>query len=94
MPSVSIFHTNNPEGPANEGMLRWEIQQKRNDPESKILNEFKVNFEKMGSNELIEEYCEKLGGITIEQFLHKLQIFVGNIEDDEREWREQKYGKQ
>jgi hypothetical protein len=38
--------------------------------------------------------CEKLWDISFEEFLHKLDIFVGRVEDDEREWREKKYGKQ
>lgn len=98
MPNVSILRSDNPEGPANKSMDRYEIQQKRTDPESLILEEFykisshETSLEK--KKNLITEYCEKLGGISIEQFLHKLEIFYGEIDDNEREWREKKYGKQ
>ena len=98
MPSVSIIRSDNPNGPADEMGLRYEVQHERKDSEAMILNE----FEKITSNaqppdvleDLIIEYCEKLGGITIQQFIHKLEIFYGRIEDDERKWRKQKYGKQ
>lgn len=101
MSSVSIFRTNKPEGPADEGMLRWEIQQKRTDPEAIILKNYSNEYREKRSQKvsmddlkrLDNKYCEKLG-ITIEQFMHKLEIFYGCIDDDEREWREQKYGKQ
>ena len=101
MSIVSIFRTNDPDGPADEGMLRWEIQQKRNDPEAIILKNYRNEYRKKKSQKvsrdvlkkLDNEYCEKLG-INIQEFIHKLEIFYGEIEDDEREWREQKYGKQ
>lgn len=98
MPSVSILRSDNPEGPANKSMRRYEIQQKRTDPEALILEDYykiashEKSLEK--KKDLILKYCEKLGGITIQQFIHKLEIFYGRIEDDEREEREQKYGKQ
>lgn len=98
MPSVSILRSDNPEGPANKSMMRYEIQQKRTDPEASILKDYyklsshEKSLEK--KKDLISEYCEKLGGITIQQFIHKLEIFYGSIEDDEREDREQKYEKQ
>ena len=43
--------------------------------------------------EVDERYCQMLG-ITTDQLTHKLKILGGLIEDDEREWREQKYGKE
>jgi hypothetical protein len=98
MPSVNIFQSDNPEGPANESMRRYELQQKRTDFEALLLEDFykKSSQEKSLENkkQLIKEYCEKLGGITIQQFIHKLEIFYGSIDDDESEWREKKYGKQ
>ena len=98
MPSVNIFYTNNPEGPANLGMLRFEIQQKRTDPEALILKEYQKIAQQKGplasDKEVLIEFCEKLNGISFEQFMHKMHIFYGIIEDDEREWREKKYGKQ
>ncbi len=101
MPNVSIIKSDKPMGPADEGILRYEKQQKRTDPESLILREYKKKYaevRKSESSKIIEEvimeYCDKLGGLTFEQFIHKLEIFYGNVEDDEREWREKKYGKQ
>ena len=98
MPSVNIIRSDNPEGPANIGMLRYDIQQKREDPEATILKEYQRIAHQKGpaasKKEVLLDFCEKLGGITINQFMHKMKIFYGMIEDDEREWREQKYGKQ
>ena len=98
MPSVSILRSDNPEGPANKSMRRYEIQQKRTDPEALILKEYQKIAQQKGplasDKEVLIEFCEKLNGISFEQFMHKMQIFYGIIEDDEREWREQKYGKQ
>lgn len=101
MTIVSIIRSDHPEGSADEGMLRWEIQQKRNDPEAIILNNYRKEYHKKRSQkvsmDVLEKlnmnYCEKLG-INIQEFMHKLEIFYGICEDDEREWREQKYGKQ
>ena len=100
MPSVSIIRSDT-KGPANESMLRYQNQQNRKDPEAKILTEYKKEYRKKRSQKVSDDvlkklnrdYCEKLG-INIQQFIHKLEIFYGMIEDDEREWREQEYGKQ
>ena len=40
MPSVSILRSDNPEGPANKSMRRYEIQQKRTDSEALILEDY------------------------------------------------------
>ncbi len=97
MPSVSIIRSDKPKGPADINYLRRVKQRERTDFEANILKKYKKEYPVQGSLELKEkvnmEYCEKLG-ITIEQFIHKLEIFYGMVEDDEREWREQKYGKQ
>ena len=97
MPSASITRSDNPKGPADITYLRREKQRERVDFEAMILKEYKKEYPVQGSLELKEKvnikYCEKLG-ITIQQFIHKLEIFYGGIEDDEREWREKKYGKQ
>lgn len=102
MSSVSIIHSDNPEGPADKEMLMYEIQQKREDPEALILEEYSQEYRKKLVQDapdvifykLNEDYCKKLGGITMKEFFHKLKIFAGTIEDDEKEWREKKYGKQ
>jgi hypothetical protein len=103
MPSVSIIRSYKPLGPADERGLRREFQEKRTDPEAKLLNEFiesespypdKTPESKKFWDEKVDFMCEKLGDISFEEFLHKLDIFVGRVEDDEREWREKKYGKQ
>lgn len=97
MPSVSIIRSDNPRGPADITYLRRKKQRKRTDLEAILLKEYKKEYPVQGSSELKEKvnnkYCEKLG-ITLEQFIHKLEIFYGRIEDDEQEEREQKYGKQ
>lgn len=101
MPSASIIRSDKPEGPADEMGFRCEIQKKRTDPEAELLNEFlecKSPYPKESAetekflNEKVDFICEKLGDISFEEFLHKLDILVGRVEDDEREWREKKYG--
>lgn len=100
MPSVSIIRSDK-KGPANESMLRYHNQHNRKDPEAIILKEYQQEYQKKRSQKvssdvlkkLNRDYCEKLG-INIQQFIHKLEIFYGRIEDDELEWREEKYGKQ
>ena len=96
MPCTSIIRSDIPHGPSDEGILRREIQLKRKDPEAKILKELLDAWSGVSPDiwdDLIVECCEKLGGITTEQLIHKTEIYVGTIEDDEREWRERKYGK-
>ena len=82
---------------------RWDIQQKRTDPEAMILKEvmnvhspYPVGTPESHNfwEEKTQLFCQKLGGISTEEFYHKLFIFVGRVEDDEREWRERKYGKE
>ncbi len=83
--------------------FRREFQKKRTDPEAELLNEFlkckspypdeTPETEKFW-DEKVDFMCEKLGDISFEEFLHKLDILVGRVEDDEKEWREKKYGKQ
>jgi hypothetical protein len=97
MPNVSIIRSETPKGPADIISLRRGEQRKRRDPEARLLRGYRNEYPTQGSQELkdkiTEKYCKKLG-ISFEQFLHKLEIFSGMVEDDECEWREQKYGKQ
>lgn len=97
MPSVNIIRSDHPEGPADKGIVRAKMQEKRKDPEATVLREFIKSVEEcpQGSNteEIVDVFCEKLD-VTFEELIHKLEIFYGNVEDDEREWRKQKYGKQ
>ena len=97
MPNVSIIRSETPKGPADITSLRRGKQRKRKDPEARLLRGYRNEYPTQGSQELkdkiTEKYCKKLG-ITFEQLLHKLEIFSGMVEDDECEWREQKYGKQ
>ncbi|MBQ6220307.1 MAG: hypothetical protein IJJ47_11290 [Methanosphaera sp.] len=102
MPSVSIIRSDKPNGPADEGILRREYQKKRTDPEAEIIKEFlktespypdETPENKKFWEETADYMCEKLGGITYEELLHKFDIWTGYVEDDEREWREKKYGK-
>lgn len=97
MPSVSIIRSDHPEGPADEEILRGKLQEKRTDPEATVLREFikacHDNFKDLDKlSELTNDYSEKLG-ITPKELIHKRKIFSGYIEDDEVEWREEKYGK-
>ncbi|MBQ6220305.1 MAG: hypothetical protein IJJ47_11280 [Methanosphaera sp.] len=95
MPSASIIRSDIPHGPSDERSLRREIQLKRKDPEAKILKELLDAWSGVSPDiwdDLIVECCEKLGGITPVQLIHKAEIYTGTIEDDEREWRERKYG--
>lgn len=96
MSFVSIIRPEHPESPADIGIERAEIQEKRTDPETMILREFikawDDNFkDKDKKNESMNEYSEKLS-ITPKELIHKVE-YMGLIEDDEREWREEKYGK-
>lgn len=97
MPSVSIIRSDHPEGPADEEILRGKLQKKRTDPEAKILKEFMKAVDdcpkSSSTEEIVNMFCEKLD-VTFEELKHKLEILYGICEDDEREWREQKYGKQ
>ncbi len=84
-----------------------DYQINRNDPEAKILFDYmqKVNnlckeypenggkYQKLLSN-LKDETKNRLNISTNEQLKHNLEIITSLCEDDEREWREQKYGKQ
>ena len=91
----------------SDEMEETEYQFNRKDPEAIILREFidktgKI-FDHYSSNHelyiehillLEEETKHNLGMLTDEEFNHKLDIYMCQCEDDEREWREQKYGKQ
>lgn len=97
MPNVSIFRSKTPRGPADMNSLRREKQRKRTDSEAILLRKYRAEYPPQGSLELKEKinekYCKRLG-VTFEQFLHKLEIFSWIVEDDECEWREQKYGQE
>ena len=71
----------------------WEIQKKRTDSEAKILREFIYDTEnpyKPGTEEyikfsekIIKEYREKVGGISLHEVYHKINIFTCRIESNE-----------
>ena len=76
MPCTSIIRSDIPQGPSDEGILRREIQLKRKDPEAKILKELLDAWSGVSPDiwdDLIVECCEKLGGITTEQLIHKIE---------------------
>ena len=88
-----------------DDMEKTEYQFNRNDPEAIILREFIAksgeivhnfsNNEEMYNKQmslLKEEITQKLG-VGLEELYHKLNIYICHCEDDERAWREQKYGK-
>ncbi len=100
MSSVSIIRQDNPKGPADKKLLWWRIQQERKDPEALILKEYLEKTSKLSQEEpedtfyeLAQDCCKRLGDITLDEFFHKLFIYSGRIEDDEKEFREKKYGK-
>ena len=89
-----------------EDLDEMEYQLNRKDPEATILLQYIHESEKiykmeyLEKNEIEKEMSELIQktliklNITRDELYHKLDIITGVIEDDEREWREQKYGKQ
>ena len=82
-----------------------EYQLTRKDPEAIILYDYIYGMDRICKMEnLDEDESEKLEAqvlsetlsklnVTQDELFHKLDIITGVSKDDEREWREQKYGK-
>jgi len=83
-----------------------EYQLTRKDKEAIILFRYINQLDKLSEtcvtehefnkckSELIKETKNKLNIFTNQELYHKLDIITGICHDDEREWREKKYGKQ
>lgn len=89
-----------------DDMIKTEYQFNRKDPEATIIREYLDNTDNCrkksknekelneGLNNIFNDTMVKLGLNSKQKLIHKLMIYSALCEDDEREWREQKYGKQ